>query len=37
MLVRAMLEHLGSAYPDPRADLESRTSLRVPRNYPIVV
>ena len=24
-------------YPDPWADLESRTPLRVPRNYPIVV
>ena len=23
--------------PDPWADLESRTPLRVPRNYPIVV
>ena len=26
-----------SSYPDPWEDLESRTPLRVPRNYPIVV
>ena len=31
------LEIVGLDNPDPWADLESRSPLRVPRNYPIVV